>query len=383
MTHTPAFPRGRLTPARSSGARSTSTGRGPATLLCAAVILLRDPVPARCAVAPRAACSSSAGSRPSFQHRHQGMVVNLVRDVQDGRRDHSMVELFSAVAPVALPLIGLAIVAGIAIAIRFVLLVIPGLILRTIGARAPSHEHPGVFPALGRSRELVRGYGWQVFGTILLVALIEIAVYIVFGLIGIAFSDAVRAVLNWIAATLTAPIVALTSSVLYFALLAAKEQVAPAAAPPGRPRRRPPAVRRRAQRHPTVSLRRRGPRAARRGSDRRRRRAVAARRPRREDGAHHDPRGQQPHVGVRAERRLETAELERGHEQQRPREPRTRPSATRKTRSEEVDADPHAGQPRRDVRRRSTSRSSSSRADRRRWRARSSPSATCCRRSRC
>ena len=36
-----------------------------------------------------------------------GMVVNLVRDVQDGRRDHSMGELFSAVAPVALPLIGL------------------------------------------------------------------------------------------------------------------------------------------------------------------------------------------------------------------------------------------------------------------------------------
>jgi hypothetical protein len=34
-------------------------------------------------------------------------------------------------------------------------------------------------------------------------------------------------------------------------------------------------------------------------------------------------------------------------------------------------------------RRRSTSGSSSSRADRRRWRARSSPSATCCRRSRC
>ena len=53
-------------------------------------------------------------------------------------------------------------------------------------------EHPGVFTALGRSRELVRGYGWQVFGTILLVALIDLAVNIVFGLIGIAFSDAAR-----------------------------------------------------------------------------------------------------------------------------------------------------------------------------------------------
>ena len=164
---------------------------------------------------------------------YQGMVVNLVRDVQDGRRDHSMGELFSArSARWRSRSIGLAIVAGIAISIGFVLLVIPGLILLTIWAVAAPVmviEHPGVFTALGRSRELVRGYGWQVFGTIVLVALIEIAVYIVFALIGIAFSDAVRAVLNWIAATLTAPIVALTSSVLYFALLAAKEQVSPAA----------------------------------------------------------------------------------------------------------------------------------------------------------
>ena len=42
-----------------------------------------------------------------------GMVVNLVRDVQDGRRDHGTGELFRAVTPVLLPLLGLAIVAGI------------------------------------------------------------------------------------------------------------------------------------------------------------------------------------------------------------------------------------------------------------------------------
>ena len=51
---------------------------------------------------------------------YEGMVVNLVRDVQDGRRDHSMGELFKAVGPVALPLIGLAIVAGIAITIGLI-----------------------------------------------------------------------------------------------------------------------------------------------------------------------------------------------------------------------------------------------------------------------
>src|SRR3954454_5036252 len=165
-----------------------------------------------------------------------GMVVNLVRDVQDGRRDHSTGELFPSVTPVLLPLLGLAIVAGIAIAIGFVLLIIPGLILLTIWAVAAPVmviEHPGVFTALGRSRDLVRGYGWPVFGTIVLAALIDLAVNIVAGLVASGLSDAGTAVVNWIAATLTAPIFALTSAVLYFALLAVQDTGVQAA--PGEP----------------------------------------------------------------------------------------------------------------------------------------------------
>jgi hypothetical protein len=156
-----------------------------------------------------------------------GMVVNLVRDVQDGRRDHSMGELFRSVTPVLLPLLGLAIIAGIGIAIGFVLLIIPGLILLTIWAVAAPVmviEQPGVFAALGRSRDLVRGYGWPVFGTIVLAALIDLAVNIVAAVVASGLSDAGTAVVNWIAATLTAPIFALTSAALYFALLAVKEQ---------------------------------------------------------------------------------------------------------------------------------------------------------------
>src|SRR3954454_15510708 len=165
-----------------------------------------------------------------------GMVVNLVRDVQDGRRDHSTGELFRSVTPVLLPLLGLAIVAGIAIAIGFVLLIIPGLILLTIWAVAAPVmviEHPGVFTALGRSRDLVRGYGWPVFGTIILAALIDIAVNIVASIVAAPLSDAGAAVVNWIAATLTAPVFALTSAVLYFTLLAVKDTGVQAA--PGEP----------------------------------------------------------------------------------------------------------------------------------------------------
>src|SRR3954465_2341518 len=150
-----------------------------------------------------------------------GMVVNLVRDVQDGRRDYSTGELFRSVTPVLLPLLGLAIVAGIGIAIGFILLIVPGLILLTIWAVAAPVmviEHPGVFAALGRSRDLVRGYGWPVFGTIVLAALIDLAVNIVASIVAAPLSDGGAAVVNWIAATLTAPLFALTSATPYFPL---------------------------------------------------------------------------------------------------------------------------------------------------------------------
>src|SRR4029078_4303749 len=108
-----------------------------------------------------------------------GSARTCVRDVQDGRRDHSTGELFRSVTPVLLPLVGLAIVAGIGIAIGCVLIIIPGLILLTIWAVAAPVmviEHPGVFAALGRSRDLVRGYGWPAVGKIVPAAVIDLAV---------------------------------------------------------------------------------------------------------------------------------------------------------------------------------------------------------------
>jgi hypothetical protein len=153
---------------------------------------------------------------------YEGMVVQLVRDVQDGRRDNTMGELFASVSPVLLPLIAVAILAGVGIAIGFVLLIVPGLILLTVWAVvAPVTviERPGVFSAFGRSRELVRGYGWPVFGTIVLVFLLVVAASIVAALVGALLNDLGRVILSWIFNALTQPVVALTASVLYFTLL--------------------------------------------------------------------------------------------------------------------------------------------------------------------
>jgi hypothetical protein len=156
---------------------------------------------------------------------YQGMVVGLVRDVQDGRRDSSAGDLINSAWPVVLPLIAAGILSGLAIGIGFFLLVVPGLILLTIWAvLAPVIvvERPGVFPAFGRSRELVRGNGWNVFGVILVAFLIAAVAGIVLTAIGgaIANGPIVRIVFSAIASTFTAPITALAAAVLYFRLLA-------------------------------------------------------------------------------------------------------------------------------------------------------------------
>ena len=153
---------------------------------------------------------------------YEGMVVQLVRDVQDGRRDNTAGELFGSVSPVLVPLIAVSILAGLGIGIGFVLLIVPGLVLLTfwsVAAPVVVIERPGVFGAFGRSRELVRGYGWPVFGTVVLVFLLVIAASIAAALIGLVLGDVGRAVLSWIFDALTQPVAALTASVLYFTLL--------------------------------------------------------------------------------------------------------------------------------------------------------------------
>lgn len=152
---------------------------------------------------------------------YTGYVVKLVQDVRDGRRDNTVGELFSAAAPYIGTLILNGILAGLAIAIGLVLIIVPGLILLTIWAViAPSIvvEGEGVFGAFGRSRELVRGNGWPVFGAIVLAFLIVFAVSLVAGLIGAALGDAGRVILQAIANVLTAPVAALVASILFFDL---------------------------------------------------------------------------------------------------------------------------------------------------------------------
>ncbi len=158
---------------------------------------------------------------------YQGMVVSLVRDVQDGRRDLSVGDLFRQVTPVLWTLVGASILYGIAVAIGLVLLIVPGLFLLTIWALiAPAIviENRSVIESSGRSRELVKGYGWPVLGTVLSALVIAIVVgAILFSIAGaIADGPILRIILGLLASSVTAPIGGLVAGVLYYRLLQLK-----------------------------------------------------------------------------------------------------------------------------------------------------------------
>ncbi len=172
---------------------------------------------------------------------YKGMVVSLVRDVQDGRRDSSVGDLFGSVTPVLGTLIAAGLLSALGIVFGMFLLIVPGLILLTIWAViAPAIviENRGVIESFRRSRELVRGFGWPVFGAVLVGYLIVVAGSIFFGGIaaGIADGPLLRIVFGALASTITAPVDALVAAVLYYRLLAIKgrpavDPVAPVAPP--------------------------------------------------------------------------------------------------------------------------------------------------------
>jgi hypothetical protein len=169
---------------------------------------------------------------------YQGMVVTLVSDVQDGTRDYSVSDLVDSAKHVILPLIGAGLLAGLGISLGLLLLVVPGLFLLTIWAViAPVIvlERTGVMGAFGRSRELVRGDGWRVFGVIVLVFIIVAVVRAVLGAVAIGINDSIvaRIIFDWIGSSLTAPITAIVAAVIYFHLKGAKEGGAPAPVEPG------------------------------------------------------------------------------------------------------------------------------------------------------
>jgi hypothetical protein len=154
---------------------------------------------------------------------YQGMIVEAVRDIIDGRRDHTIGSLFSAAAPFIWPLFAVGVLAGIAIGIGLLLLIVPGLFLLTIWAvLVPSVviDRTGVFGAFGRSRQLVRGDGWRVFGVILVLFLLQLVISLILSAIADAATDSFvgYAIADLLLSVLVLPLSAIAATVLYVEL---------------------------------------------------------------------------------------------------------------------------------------------------------------------
>jgi hypothetical protein len=169
----------------------------------------------------------------------QGALTQAVDDIRDGRADLTFGETFARVRPRLGAIVVAGLLAGLGISLGLILFIIPGLLLLTWWAvliPAVVLEQRSAGEAFSRSRELVRGYGWSVFGVIVLTFLILVGVGIVLSIILSPVADWLQGFLsNVISGTLTTPFIALVWTLLYFRLRATKEASVPPSSPPVEP----------------------------------------------------------------------------------------------------------------------------------------------------
>jgi hypothetical protein len=166
----------------------------------------------------------------------QGALVELVHDVRDGRADRTVGQTYEAVRGRLPALIVAGLLAGIGIAFGLILLIVPGLFLLTIWSMIVPViviEGKSAGESFTRSREVVRGNGWNVFGLVLLTFLL---VGIASGLIRLVFSPLPSFLDVWlgslVAHSLTIPFAAAALTTAYFRLTAGESAVATPVATP-------------------------------------------------------------------------------------------------------------------------------------------------------
>ena len=128
----------------------------------------------------------------------------------------------SAARPSFGAVVGASILAGIAIVIGLILLIVPGLFLITIWAVIVPViviERSGALASFGRSRELVRGRGWHVFATLVLVYVILLVVNgvldVIFRALPHVWGTGLATVIS---GTVISPFLALVVTLVYYRL---------------------------------------------------------------------------------------------------------------------------------------------------------------------
>lgn len=157
----------------------------------------------------------------------QGTLIQAVSDVRDGRRDLTVSETFERVLPRLNRIVVAGILLGLAIGAGLVAFIVPGLVLLTIWLLvipAIVLEDRGIGEAFGRSRQLVRGHGWNVFAVIVLTLVLFLGVGFALGLLLMPLDEwlagFIRSVLG---NTVVGPFVAAVWTLVYYRLHEAKE----------------------------------------------------------------------------------------------------------------------------------------------------------------
>jgi hypothetical protein len=142
-----------------------------------------------------------------------GILVEAVADIRDGKADLSWRDYLSRVQPRFWTLVGAGLLAVLGITLGLILLIVPGLVLLTwwaVFAPVVVLERIGAVDSLGRSRALVSGHGWTVFGIIIITFILLAVINGIFSAIFVA---------------------ALAVTLTYFGLAREKAGVEPAPAP--------------------------------------------------------------------------------------------------------------------------------------------------------
>jgi hypothetical protein len=166
----------------------------------------------------------------------QAALVETVNDVRDGRADRSIGETYKAVRPRLPAAVVAGVLAAIGIGIGLILLIVPGLYLLTIWSMLIPViviERRRAGEAFTRSREVVRGNGWSVFGLVIITFLMVGIASAIIRALFLPLPDFLDAWLgSLVAHSLTIPFAAAALTTAYFKLVAQKpaEPAASAAA---------------------------------------------------------------------------------------------------------------------------------------------------------
>lgn len=162
----------------------------------------------------------------------QGALVYAVDDVRDGKIDATVGQVFDRVRPHLVTMIGAVLLAILGIVVGFIFVIVPGLILLTWWCLIVPPivlEGKSVLGALRRSRTLVRGHAWTVFGVFIVTVLL---VVIASGIMNAILSFLGPFLRIWIGGSISSAVVgpffAVVLTLMYFKLRDLKE---PAAAP--------------------------------------------------------------------------------------------------------------------------------------------------------